>query len=223
MRRSLRRPQGCAHRPRRAAGRQCEWSRSRPAVRRKRIRSGANPCGDYKDAGAAPAAKSGLFAVEFLLELAALLRLDRQRRGGPREQALDADRLARLLAIPVPAVFDAGEGRVDFLQQLALAIARAQLQRVLLLQRRAIGRVRRERELAKVLGGRSRILAQLALQLEEAFAEEPQLRGVHVLRLRHLRDFRLGQGFCFAGHRSSLRLRVGWAPAKQGLSATKSR
>src|SRR6188768_4292649 len=40
-----------------------------------------------------------LFAVELLLHLAAFLRLDREGRRGAREQALDADRFARLLAV----------------------------------------------------------------------------------------------------------------------------
>src|SRR5438270_5010499 len=108
------------------------------------------------------------FAVELLLHLAALLRLDRERRRGTREQALDADRLAGFLAIAVAAVLDPGERLVDLLQQLALAVARAQLERVLFLQRRAIGGVGRERELAQVLGGRAGVLAQLLLQVQQA-------------------------------------------------------
>src|SRR5512140_2273407 len=116
-----------------------------------------------------------LFAVELLLELAAFLRLDRERGGRPREQALDADGLARFLAVTVAAVLDAHERLVDLLQELALPVARAQLERVLLFQRGAVRGIRREGQLAEVLGGGTRVLAELALQLEQALAEEPQL------------------------------------------------
>src|SRR5689334_24431797 len=89
--------------------------------------------------------RAALFAVELLLHLAALLRLDRERGGRACEQALDADGLAGLLAVAVAAVVDAGERLVDLLEQLALAVAGAQLQGVLLLEGGAVGRIRRER------------------------------------------------------------------------------
>ena len=53
---------------------------------------------------------------------------------------------------------------------------------------------------AEVLGGGAGVLAQLLLEIEQALAEEAQLRRIHVLRLRHLDDFRLGQDLRFAGH-----------------------
>jgi len=113
-----------------------------------------------------------LLAVELLLELAALLRLDRERGGGAGEQALDADGLAGLLAEAVAAVLDPGERGVDLLQELPLAVARAKLERMLLLERRAVGRVRRERELAQVLRGGAGVLPELALQLQQALPED---------------------------------------------------
>src|SRR5690606_28400688 len=86
-------------------------------------------------------ARAESVAVELLAQLAALLRLERKRGGGPREQARNADRLAGFLAVAVLAAVDAGERLLHLLQQLALAIARAQLQRVFFLDCRAIGRI----------------------------------------------------------------------------------
>src|SRR6185437_4628120 len=178
-----------------------------PAISRiARGRRFPRSCGKHKPRPCGPGLAvcvAGLLAVELLLELAALLRLDGERGGGPREQALDADRLAGLLAESVAAVLDARERRVDLLQELPLAVARAKLERVLLLERGAVGRIGGEGKLAQVLGGGTRVLAELALQLEEPLAEEFELRRVHVFRLRHLDDFRLGQGLHFAGHCSS--------------------
>src|SRR4051812_29053005 len=106
-----------------------------------------------------------LFAVELLLELAALLRLDGERRRGPRQQALDADRLAGLLAIAVGAVFDARKRLVDLLEQLAFAVTRAQLEGVLFLERGAVRGIGREGELAQVFGGGAGVLTELLLQV----------------------------------------------------------
>ena len=44
---------------------------------------------------------------------------------------------------------------------------------------------------------------KLLKKIDQALAEEAQLRRVHVFRLRHLDDFRLGQDLCFC-HCSSL-------------------
>ena len=89
-----------------------------------------------------PERRNYLLAVQLLLQLAARLRLDGQRRGGTREQPGNADRVAGLLAVAVAAVVDASQRLVDLLQQLALAVAGAQFQRVLLLDRRLVGRDR---------------------------------------------------------------------------------
>ena len=68
-----------------------------------------------------------LVAVNLLALLVALLRLDRQRGDRARLKALQRDRLAGLLAIAVGAVVDAAQRGVDLGDQLALAVAGAQL------------------------------------------------------------------------------------------------
>ena len=57
----------------------------------------------------------------------ALLRLYRQRRDRAGFEAAQRDRLAGLLAVAVGAVVDAAKRLVDLGDQLALAVARAQL------------------------------------------------------------------------------------------------
>ena len=78
------------------------------------------------------AASTGLpsvVAIDALAALVALLGLDRERRDRTGVEALEADRLAGLLAIAVGAVLDALEGGVDLGDQLALAVAGAELDR----------------------------------------------------------------------------------------------
>src|SRR5258705_3596537 len=70
-----------------------------------------------------------LVAIDLLALLVALLRLHRQRRDRPGFQPLQRDRLASLLAIAVGVVVDALQRRVDLGDQLALAVARAQIDR----------------------------------------------------------------------------------------------
>src|SRR5262249_55432392 len=65
--------------------------------------------------------------VHALAALVALLGFDRERSNRPRFQAAQRNRLAGLLAIAVGTVLDAVERRVDLGDQLALAVARAQL------------------------------------------------------------------------------------------------
>ena len=69
----------------------------------------------------------------------ALLRLDRQ--GGDRAgiEPPEADRLAGFLAIAVGAVLDALEGGIDLGDQLALAVARPELEGAVGLGRGAVG------------------------------------------------------------------------------------
>ena len=141
-----------------------------------------------------------LFAVELLLHLPALLRLDAEGGGRTGQQPLDPDRLAGLLAVAVGAIVDPRQRLVDLLQQLALAIAGAQLQRMLLLQGRPVRGVRGEGKLAQVLGRGAGVLAQLLLELQQALAKAAQLQGVHLFRLGHLDDFCLGRKLRFACH-----------------------
>jgi hypothetical protein len=81
-------------------------------------------------------------AVLLFPTFAALLRLDAQGRNRTRFESLDADLFAGLDAVTVGAVLDALDRFVDLANQLALAIARAQLEAELRLLRGAIVRVR---------------------------------------------------------------------------------
>src|SRR6187455_3055120 len=113
-------------------------------------------------------------AVHLLDALAALLRLERERRGGTRDETRHADRLAGLLAVAVvaAAVVDHADRLLDLLQKLALAVARAELERVLLLERRAVGRVGRDLVLAQVLACVVRVLQELVAKLDQLASEE---------------------------------------------------
>src|SRR4051812_7366473 len=92
-------------------------------------------------------------AVELLHALSTFLRLDRERGHRSREQARDADRLAGLLAVAIGAVVDHAKGFFDLLEKLAFPVARAQLERVFLLERSAIGGIGRDLVLAQMLAG----------------------------------------------------------------------
>jgi len=67
--------------------------------------------------------------------LTTFLRFYRQRGSRTGQQALQADRLAGVFAVTVVAFLNQAQGGLDFLQQLAFAVAGAQLQRVLFFQR----------------------------------------------------------------------------------------
>ena len=77
-------------------------------------------------------------AVEFLAQLAPLLGLNRQGCGRAGEQAGDTDRFPGFFTPAILAGVDADNRLLDFLQQLALAIPRAQLERMLLLDCRPV-------------------------------------------------------------------------------------
>src|SRR5690606_25922251 len=70
-----------------------------------------------------------VLAEHLLAALVALLRLQREGGDRPGIETPQADGLAGFLAIAVAAVLDAGQRRIDLDDQLALAIARPQLQR----------------------------------------------------------------------------------------------
>ena len=106
-------------------------------------------------------------AVESLHPLATLLSLQSERGSGSGEQPRDADRLAGLLAVAVRPVVDHAQRLLDLLEQLALTIARAQLEGVFLLERRAIRGVGGDLVLAQVLAGVVGVLQQLIAQLDK--------------------------------------------------------
>jgi hypothetical protein len=82
----------------------------------------------------------GLFvAVDALAPLVALLGFDAQRRDRTCIEALQADRLAGLLAIAVGALVETGKGGVDLGNQLALAVTGAKLERPLSLRACPVG------------------------------------------------------------------------------------
>src|SRR5438552_11157510 len=85
---------------------------------------------------------SSIVPIHSLAALVALLRLDRERRDRARFEPLERDRLAGLLAIAVGAVVDALDRGVDLGDQLALAVARAQLDRAVGLGGCAVGQIR---------------------------------------------------------------------------------
>src|SRR5262249_7371930 len=68
-------------------------------------------------------------AVDALAPLVALLGFDAQSGNRTRIKALQADRLAGLLAIAVGALIETGNGSVDLGNQLALAVTGAKVER----------------------------------------------------------------------------------------------
>src|SRR3974377_558446 len=80
-------------------------------------------------------------AVELLYALATLLCFQRQRRSRSSQQTRDSDRLTGFLAVAVGAPVDHLERLLDLLEQLALAVARTQLQRIFLFERSPVRRV----------------------------------------------------------------------------------
>src|SRR4051812_2067731 len=88
-----------------------------------------------------PAARS-LVAIDLLAALVHFLRLEAERRDGPRIEPRNADRFARFLAIAVGPIVDPLECSIDLGNQLALAVARPELKRTVAFRRSAIGHVR---------------------------------------------------------------------------------
>src|SRR5689334_9878819 len=125
-----------------------------------------------------------IVAIDPLAPLVTLLRLDRQ--GGDRAglEPLDRDRLAGLLAIAVGAVLDALQRRVDLGDQLALAVARAKLDRAVGLRGGAVG------EVGMVLVLVLKMLERLLGFLQDVLAPREQLAAeVLPLALVHERLF----------------------------------
>src|SRR5689334_23696334 len=136
---------------------------------------------DYETGRAACAAHSAIgrrrrsVAVQLLHALPALLRFDRQRGHRARDEPRHADRLTRFLAVAVAAVLDHAQGLFDLLQKLAFPVARAQLERVFLLERRAIRRVGRDLVLAQMLARIVGVAQDLVANVFEALPEEREL------------------------------------------------
>src|SRR5579883_1661709 len=127
-------------------------------------------------------ARRSIVAVRAFHALVALLGFEAQRRDGTGLEAADADRLVRLLAIAVAAVLDAHQGGIDLGDQLALAIARAQLDRPLGLERSAIGDVGlREALFFEVLKRLRRFRQELGPPAQQLLAEIFELQRVHEL------------------------------------------
>src|SRR5215469_8230078 len=80
-------------------------------------------------------------AIDLLALLVALLRFDRECGDRAGFEALQRDRLARLLAIAVGVVLDALQRGVDLGDQLALAIAGTKLDGAVGLRRGPIGEI----------------------------------------------------------------------------------
>ncbi len=106
-----------------------------------------------------------------------------------------------LLAIAVAPVVDHLDRLLDLLQELALAVAGAQLERVLLFERRPVGRVGRDFVFAQVLAGVVGVLQELVAQLDQALSEEAELRFVHVVLLGRLEQVLLGEDLDLLGRR----------------------
>src|SRR5215469_1323111 len=141
--------------------------------------------------GVASAVAVVAIAVLAFAPLAPLLRLDAQRRDRTRLQALDADLFAGLEAIAIGAVFDALDRVVDLANELALAVAGAQLQAEFLFLGRAIVGVGEVRGLVlHVRDGAIDFLHEVTLPGVEDAAEVLELLLAHV-QLAALDDVRL--------------------------------
>ena len=88
-----------------------------------------------------PVETRSIVAINPLAPLVALLGLDRESGDRTGFQALDPDRLAGFLAIAVGPVVDPVQCSIDFVDQLALAVAGAKLDGPVGLRRGAIGQV----------------------------------------------------------------------------------
>src|SRR6185437_3982207 len=142
----------------------------------RRSRSMRCACSHEKGpvAGAFPghARCAGNSIAHLLLQMfAAFLRVQRQRRDRASLEAFDADFLLGFLAVAVAAFLDPSQRLVDLGNQLAVAITRAQLQRVLRLAGGALGIVADIAHfLAQVLHRLPRFLDQLVTPVAQLVA-----------------------------------------------------
>ena len=144
--------------------------------------------------------RQGSVAKHFLLELAALLRLEGQAGRWPGDQPSDANGFTGFIAVTVVTGINAGNRLLNFLEQLALAVAGAQLKSVFFFDGRAVGRVRHDDGVfAQVLGGCTGAGMDFLLEQGQLVAEKSQLRVIHVFAVRHGFDFFVRQGTGFFG------------------------
>src|SRR5260370_41190547 len=110
----------------------------------------------------------------------AVLALERERGDRARVEAPERDRVARVLAKTVGAVLQAGERGINRGDQLALAVARAQLDRAIGLRRRAVGKIGVILVLGLKMGERFLgLLEDFLLPSDELLAEILPLALVH--------------------------------------------
>src|SRR6266571_903311 len=152
--------------------------------------------------------RASIVPVHALAALVALLRLDGEGSDRAGFETAQRDRLAGFLAIAVGAVLDALQRRVDLGDQLALAVARAQLDRPVGLRGGAIG------EIGMVLVLVLQVLERLARLPQDLVAPDEQpLAEIIPLALVHER-LSIGRPVVFLflpGHAPRLRaLVMGW-------------
>ncbi|MDB5801116.1 MAG: ybgC [Rhodocyclales bacterium] len=131
--------------------------------------------------------------VHLLHAFAAGLRFDRQGCGGPGQQARQTNRLAGLFAITVVLADDAIKRLINFFEQLAFAVARAQFEGMFFLDGGSVCRVGYCLLLAHMFHRFIYLALQVVTHGKQAFFEERELLVVHVLRLRHSQQLGFGQ------------------------------
>src|SRR6202011_2877116 len=125
---------------------------------RRRITSPENALDNKKTATCGPIL---LVPIDFFALLVTLLGFHRERRDRTRLQPFQRDRLAGLLAIAVGVVLEALQRGIDLGDQLALAVAGAQLDRTVGLRGGAVGEV-----------GMVNVLFLQGLQRDPRFAQD---------------------------------------------------
>ncbi|KQY34368.1 hypothetical protein ASD21_20795 [Caulobacter sp. Root1455] len=109
-----------------------------------------------------------------------LLGFQAERRGGPRVQSSQTDRLAGFLAIAVGTVLDSAQRLVDFRDKFSLTIPGAKFQRPISFRRRAIGEVGMVFSLSLQMGDRlARFAEDLFFPCQELLLEILKLTLVH--------------------------------------------
>src|SRR6185312_1461959 len=100
----------------------------------------------------------------------------------PRLQTLDADVATALLALTVRAVVDAADGLVDLRDELPLAVADAEREVPVALERGAVGRIRELlARLAHAVDGAGGFVDQLLAPLLEERAKRTEIALPHCL------------------------------------------